>query len=79
MIFVAALVTLLSTPVPSHAPTRQAAPAITYNGRERQLRVAPPRLDGDVTIDGKLDEPQWQQAARLAGFSQFAPSDGVPA
>ncbi|MDQ6736231.1 MAG: hypothetical protein M3Z30_00845, partial [Gemmatimonadota bacterium] len=59
--------------------TRHVVPAQTYNGREHQLRVAPPRLEGDVTIDGQLDEPQWQQAARLTGFSQYAPSDGVPA
>lgn len=73
MILVASLVALLVAPTPTTPPP------ITYSGREHQLRVAPPRLDGDVTIDGKLDEPQWQQAARLTGFSQFAPSDGVPA
>jgi hypothetical protein len=89
MILVTAIATLLVAhvtatpapviPVPVTPPRATPAPAITYNGRARQLRVAPPRLDGDVTMDGKLDEPQWQQAARLTGFSQFAPSDGVPA
>jgi hypothetical protein len=78
MILIAALSALLatstSTPVTTTPP-----PAVTYNGREHQLRVATPRLEGDVTMDGRLDEPQWQQAARLTGFSQFAPSDGVPA
>ncbi len=75
MILVTAFVALVATPIPAKPP----APAVTYSGREHQLRITPPRLDGDVTIDGKLDEPQWQQAARLTGFSQFAPSDGVPA
>jgi hypothetical protein len=72
---------LPTAPAPVPAPVRAPAssPSVTYNGRERQLRVAPPRLEGDITLDGKLDEPQWQQAARLTGFSQFAPSDGVPA
>lgn len=74
MVSIAAFVTLLATPILA-APTSP----ITYNGREHQIRVAPPRLSGDVTVDGMLDEPQWQQAARLTGFSQFAPSDGVPA
>lgn len=74
MIRIVAFATLLATP----ALATPATP-ITYNGRERQLRVTPPRLNGNVTIDGKLDEPQWQQAARLTGFSQFAPSDGAPA
>ncbi len=78
MILITALAALLAAPIPASSPAT-AAPAVTYNGREHQLRVAPPRLDGDVVIDGKLDEPQWQQAARLTGFSQFAPSDGVPA
>jgi len=30
-------------------------------------------------VDGKLDEPQWAQAALLTGFSQFSPNDGVAA
>jgi hypothetical protein len=34
---------------------------------------------GDVAIDGKLEEAIWGQAAVLTGFSQFSPSDGVPA
>ncbi|HEV2643262.1 MAG TPA: hypothetical protein VGT98_11165, partial [Candidatus Elarobacter sp.] len=54
-------------------------PPLQFDGRAGQLQVTPPRLDGDVTIDGRLDEPQWQKAARLVGFSQFSPSDGVPA
>lgn len=75
MILLTALVASLVAPSTRTTPTTPT----TYNGREHQTRVTPPRLDGDVTIDGKLDEPQWQQAARLTGFSQFAPSDGVPA
>ena len=30
-------------------------------------------------MDGRLDEPTWSRAAVLNGFSQFGPSDGVPA
>jgi hypothetical protein len=50
-----------------------------YSGRLGRTAVAPPRLDGDIVIDGHLDEPQWQRAARLTGFSQFTPVDGAPA
>lgn len=51
-----------------------------YNGRSNELRVRPPRLlDAGLTIDGRLDEPQWAQAALLTGFSQFSPTDGTPA
>lgn len=54
-------------------------PGLVYNGRAGNLDVQPPRIDGRATIDGKLDEPEWTQAAMLAGFSQFSPMDGVPA
>ena len=30
-------------------------------------------------MDGQLTEEAWSQAAILTGFSQFSPSDGVPA
>ncbi|MEO8946691.1 MAG: DUF5916 domain-containing protein, partial [Gemmatimonadaceae bacterium] len=78
MLVLAALVASIAVPAPHAAPTTPVAPTV-YNGRDHQIRVAPPRLSGDVTIDGKLDEPQWKEAALLTGFSQFAPSDGVPA
>ena len=51
----------------------------TYNGREGRLDVAPPRVQAEVTVDGRLDEPVWVQAARLTGFSLYAPVDGRPA
>ncbi len=38
-----------------------------------------PRLDSPVEIDGRLDEPVWQQATRLTGFWQYQPVDGRPA
>jgi hypothetical protein len=53
-----------------------------YVGRDNQLHVRIPRLAdgaGRATVDGNLDEPAWQQAALLTGFSQFAPLDGIPA
>src|SRR4051812_33826689 len=58
----------------------QSAAQPIYNGRSNEVRVRPPRLaDGALKIDGRLDEPQWAQAAILTGFSQFSPTDGVPA
>jgi hypothetical protein len=38
-----------------------------------------PRLESEIQIDGKLDEPVWQQATRLTGFWQYQPVDGRPA
>jgi hypothetical protein len=58
------------------------APGPVHDGRRGALDVAPPRLEGAaarVALDGVLDEPAWQRAARLTGFSQFAPADGVAA
>lgn len=54
------------------------SPAV-YSGRDNQLNVRIPRVVADATIDGNLSEAVWQQAARLNGFSQFSPQDGVPA
>jgi hypothetical protein len=41
--------------------------------------VVVPRLSAEATIDGVLDEPAWEQAARLQGFHQYQPVDGRPA
>jgi hypothetical protein len=51
-----------------------------YNGRANETRVKPPRLDeAGLVMDGRLDEPQWANAALLTGFSQFSPHDGLAA
>jgi len=54
-----------------------ALPATTYIGRENQLHVRIPRIAADATVDGVLNEPAWQQAALLTGFSEFSPQDGI--
>jgi Domain of unknown function (DUF5916) len=56
-------------------------PATTYSGRDEHIHVKIPRLEvvDGVKVDGVLDEPVWQQAALLNGFSQFSPQDGIPA
>ena len=57
-------------------------PFATFIGRENQLQVRVPRVEtsaAKITIDGILDEPAWQTATVLTGFSQFAPHDGVAA
>ena len=60
----------------------QQAPADSgpvFDGRQHQLHVRIPRVEADVVVDGVLDEPVWQRAARLVGFSQYQPQDGVAA
>jgi hypothetical protein len=54
----------------------------TFVGRDNQLQVRVPRVAASAataTVDGNLDEPAWQQATLLTGFSQFAPHDGIAA
>ncbi len=53
--------------------------ALVYNGRANDIHVAIPRVDTTITVDGRLDEPVWNRAARLTGFSQYQPVDGRPA
>jgi len=40
----------------------------------RALRAADP-----ITLDGRLDEPAWKDAAASTGFTQNDPQDGTPA
>src|SRR6059036_921819 len=56
---------------------------LIYDGRANRLTVRLPRIDGrggdaDIAIDGRLDEPEWQRAARLTGFSLYQPIDSRP-
>ncbi|MFN8574083.1 MAG: DUF5916 domain-containing protein [Gemmatimonadaceae bacterium] len=50
-----------------------------FHGRNRQLDVSAPRIESTVTVDGSLSEPVWKQAAVLTGFSQYQPTDQLPA
>lgn len=50
-----------------------------FSGQAGQVAITPPRIEASVTLDGRLDEPVWAQAAVLSGFSQFLPTDGIPA
>src|SRR3954469_23167611 len=75
--FLLAATTALSLAAADDPPRE---PGQVRNGRQNQLEVSPPRLDEDgLRVDGSLDEPQWQQAAVLTGFSQFTPRDGIAA
>src|SRR5437773_4608643 len=61
------------------APNLALAPAPVYRGSDRRLDVAIPRVETAATVDGRLDEPVWQRAAMLTGFSQYRPVDSRPA
>ena len=59
--------------------TEPTDPPSTYSGRAGKLAVQVPRVEVAATVDGQLVEPVWGQAAMLTGFSQFSPTDGIPA
>ncbi len=54
-------------------------PAAVYSGRSGQLAVKIPRIDQSIAVDGTLNDPVWQRAALLTGFSEYSPLDGLPA
>jgi hypothetical protein len=60
------------------AQLQQVAAPLIVEGRGAPTFAAP-RIEADISIDGRLDEPAWSQATRLAGFSQYQPVDGRPA
>lgn len=54
--------------------------SMVFEGAEGELRVRPPRLaTPDVAVDGTLDEEVWSSAAVLSGFTQYQPTEGIPA
>src|SRR5262249_48886286 len=52
---------------------------VVHHGRQRQLDVRPPRIEAEVVIDGRLDEPVWKQAAVLPGIWRSPTPDDAPA
>jgi Domain of unknown function (DUF5916) len=59
----------------------QAATPPVFHGREggTDVRIPAVALDDAARIDGQLDEPVWQTASLLTGFSLYQPVDGRPA
>lgn len=41
--------------------------------------VRPTRVEEPPTIDGRLDDPAWEEAAKITRFVQQSPLDGAPA
>ena len=44
-----------------------------------QQRIAAVRVQPPVTIDGRIDDPAWQRASHVSGFTQRRPVEGSPA
>ena len=72
---VALLPFLLAVPAFAQPAAPPATAPVTYHGRTRQLEVRIPRVAGSPSIDGRLDDAAWGEAAILTGFSQYSPVD----
>lgn len=63
----------------SPASTAGAAEA-AYVGSVGSIQVRTPHVGSPgIEVDGRLDEPEWDAAARLEGFTQYDPVEGRPA
>ena len=52
--------------------------SLVFSGKDGQLDVRAPKLaEAAIRVDGDLDEPEWQQAAVLSGFTEFDPVEGI--
>lgn len=57
-----------------------APPPQEYSGRQGELDVHAPRVESpSISVDARLDEPEWDQAAVLTDFTQYTPVEGAPA
>jgi len=60
--------------------TRRGAEVVRYDGSAAQVDIATPALTAAaIDIDGRIDEPAWQDAALLEGFTQYDPIEGSAA
>ena len=54
--------------------------SVDYSGRDGNVSVVTPMVaQPNIRIDGRFDEPVWEQAALLHSFTQFDPVEGVEA
>jgi len=49
------------------------------NAKEAKEAIEIPLIDNPPTLDGKLDDPVWETAARFRDFKTFKPDYGKPA
>jgi len=56
------------------------ADSMEYDGASMELEISAVHVeDPEIRVDGRLDDPAWARAPRLNGFTQYDPSEGIPA
>ena len=67
-------------PVPAPAAIAADTGAMRHtNGRTPPVAAAVRLSGGAIHLDGRLDEPAWEQAEPLTTFTQTVPHEGDPA
>jgi hypothetical protein len=62
------------------AVSPRGAEVVRYDGSAAQVDIATPALTAaGIDIDGRIDEPAWQNAALLEGFTQYDPIEASAA
>jgi hypothetical protein len=69
-----------SAPAPAGRPVPVRSDTLVFNALTGATTVPMSRpIDGEVVVDGHLNEPVWRSARILTGFSLYSPADGRPA
>lgn len=78
---IAAVAGAVTTGAASVTPPPPASAAVArYDGTRAEIEVQTPAVTkAQIDVDGRLDDPGWEQAALLEGFTQFQPIEGSPA
>src|SRR5262245_56141249 len=58
---------------------KSARPSIDYQTARLERKLTIGRATGAITIDGRLDEPDWPNAPVAKNFIQNDPREGMPA
>jgi hypothetical protein len=70
---------LLTAPVLAQSPETSSNVVLDYEAVRRSRIVDALRISEGIVLDGRLDEPAWQQATPAKDFIQQQPSPGRPA
>ncbi len=76
---VLAILQITSASAPADVQSSRSS-VVEYDGSAGQTQIVTPSfLDPDVSVDGRIDESIWDSSPVLTGFTQYDPSEGVPA
>jgi hypothetical protein len=79
VVLAAALCVSGLAPTAAFAQGEPAASPIDYGTARLERRIDVVRADGEITLDGALDEPSWGAAPVATNFIQNEPREGVAA